>query len=136
MPWVVLMTILGLFQLINTAIDDKSPYARDRFHRVPTLTRRQMSLQARMLSLADVFEALASANRPYRPRMKLSKALEIMVRFSKNGRIDSDLFDVFVHQGVYRHFAEKYMNPEQIDLPPTGTDAEDTMSDQVGPQLS
>ena len=89
-----------------------------------------------MLSLADVFEALASANRPYRPRMKLSKALEIMVRFSKNGRIDSDLFDVFVHQGVYRHFAEKYMNPKQIDLPPTGTDAEDTMSDQVGPQLS
>lgn len=81
------------------------------------LTRHQMSLQARMLALADVFEALTSADRPYRPRMKLSKALEIMVRFSKNGHIDPDLFDVFMHKGVYRHFAEKYLSPEQIDLP-------------------
>lgn len=81
------------------------------------LTRHQMSLQARMLALAGVFEALTSANRPYRPRMKLSKALEIMVRFSKNGHIDPDLFDVFMHKGVYRHFAEKYLSPEQIDLP-------------------
>lgn len=81
------------------------------------LNLHQMSLQARMLALADVFEALTSADRPYRPRMKLSKALEIMVRFSKSGHIDPDLFDVFMRKGVYRHFAEKYLRPEQIDLP-------------------
>ncbi len=82
-----------------------------------SLTRHQMSLQARMLALADLFEALTSADRPYRPRMKLSKALEIMVRFNKNGHIDSDLFDVFMRQGVYRKFAEIYLSPDQIDLP-------------------
>ena len=81
------------------------------------LTRHQMSLQARMLALSDVFEALTSAKRPYRPRMKLSKALEMMVRFSKNGHIDPDLFDVFMRQGVYRRYAEQFMNPEQLDLP-------------------
>ena len=81
------------------------------------LTRHQMSLQARMLALADLFEALTSADRPYRPRMKLSKALEILVRLKKNGHIDPDLFDVFMRQGVYRQFAEQFLSPEQIDLP-------------------
>ena len=95
------------------------------------LTRHQISVQARMLALADVFEALTSANRPYRPRMKLSKALEIMVRFSKNGHIDPDLFDVFMHKGVYRQFAERYLSPEQIDLPPAETDAQDTVPDTL-----
>ncbi|MBC7683443.1 MAG: phosphohydrolase, partial [Ferruginibacter sp.] len=91
------------------------------------LTRYQMSLQSRMLALSNIFEALTSANRPYRPRMKLSKALEIMVRFSKNGHIDPDLFDVFMHQGVYRRFAEKYLSPEQIDLPPFINTAPDAL---------
>jgi HD-GYP domain-containing protein (c-di-GMP phosphodiesterase class II) len=81
------------------------------------LKRHQMSLQARMLALADLFEALTSADRPYRPRMKLSKALEIMVRLGKNGHIDPDLFDVFMRQGVYRQFAAQFLSPEQIDLP-------------------
>ncbi|WP_394790621.1 HD-GYP domain-containing protein [Rhodoferax sp.] len=81
------------------------------------LTRHQISLQARMLAIANIFEALTSASRPYRPRMKLSKALEIMVRFTKNGHIDPDLFDVFMRQGVYRRFAEQYLSPDQLDLP-------------------
>ena len=80
------------------------------------LTRHQMSLQARMLAMADIFEALTSATRPYRPRMKLSKALQIMVRFNKNGHIDPDLFDIFMRQGVYRRYAEQFMSPEQVDI--------------------
>jgi HD-GYP domain-containing protein (c-di-GMP phosphodiesterase class II) len=97
------------------------------------LTRHQMSLQARMLALADVFEALTSADRPYRPRMKLSKALEIMVRFNKNGHIDPDLFDVFMRQGVYRQFAEQFLSPEQMDLPPSEHGIGDTVPDLLHP---
>jgi HD-GYP domain-containing protein (c-di-GMP phosphodiesterase class II) len=82
------------------------------------LTRHQMSLQARMLGIADIFEALTAVDRPYKTGMKVSKALEIMVRFKKNGHIDPDLFDVFMREGVYRRYAEQFLDPEQIDLAP------------------
>ncbi|WP_204249970.1 HD family phosphohydrolase [Rhodoferax koreensis] len=81
------------------------------------LTRHQMSLQARMLGIADIFEALTAHDRPYKPGMKLSKALEIMVRFNKNGHIDPDLFDVFMRQKVYRTYADAFLDPEQVDIP-------------------
>ncbi len=82
------------------------------------LTRHQMSLQARMLGIADIFEALTAHDRPYKPGMKLSKALEIMVRFNKNGHIDPDLFDVFMRQRVYRQYAKMFLDAEQVDIPP------------------
>ena len=80
------------------------------------LTRHQMSLQARMLGIADIFEALTAADRPYKPGMKVSKALEIMVRFKKNGHIDPDLFDVFMREGVYTRYAREFLSPEQYDV--------------------
>ncbi len=80
------------------------------------LTRHQMSLQARMLGIADIFEALTAADRPYKPGMKVSKALEIMVRFKKNGHIDPDLFDVFMREGVYKRYAHAFLSPEQYDV--------------------
>ncbi|MDO9354709.1 MAG: enoyl-CoA hydratase-related protein, partial [Solirubrobacteraceae bacterium] len=58
----------------------------------------------RMLGIADIFEALTAHDRPYKSGMKLSKALEIMVRFNKNGHIDPDLFDVFMKKKVYRQY--------------------------------
>ena len=85
------------------------------------LTRHQMSLQARMLGIADIFEALTAHDRPYKPGMKLSKALEIMVRFNKNGHIDPDLFDVFMRQKVYRQYADRFMSPDQVDIAPDYT---------------
>jgi HD-GYP domain-containing protein (c-di-GMP phosphodiesterase class II) len=81
------------------------------------LTRNQMSLQARMLGIADIFEALTAHDRPYKSGMKLSKALEIMVRFNKNGHIDPDLFDVFMKKKVYRQYAKQFLDPEQVDIP-------------------
>ncbi len=62
------------------------------------LTREQMSLQARMMGIADIFEALTAHDRPYKQGMKLSQAMGIMANFKKNGHIDPDLFDVFVKQ--------------------------------------
>ncbi len=75
------------------------------------LTRDQMSLQARMMGIADIFEALTAKDRPYKPGMKLSQAMGIMANFRKNGHIDPDLFEVFVRQGVYRRYAEAFLDP-------------------------
>ena len=79
------------------------------------LTRDQMSVQARVMGIADIFEALTASDRPYKPGMKLSQAMGIMQRFKQNGHIDPDLFDVFVGEKVYLRYAEQFLDPWQID---------------------
>jgi len=79
------------------------------------LTREQMSWQARMVGVADVFEALTAADRPYKRGMKLSQALGIMQKMARTGHIDPDLFEVFVQGKVYQRYAERFLDPEQID---------------------
>jgi HD-GYP domain-containing protein (c-di-GMP phosphodiesterase class II) len=79
------------------------------------LTRDQMSPQARMLAIADVFEALTANDRPYKRAMKLSQALSILDKMSKEGHIDPDLFDVFLREKIYLTYAERYLSVEQID---------------------
>ncbi len=80
------------------------------------LTREQMSLQARMIGIADIFEALTAHDRPYKPGMKLSQAIEIMRKLAASGHIDPDLFEVFLNQGVYRRYAELFLDPAQVDM--------------------
>jgi len=79
------------------------------------LTRDQMSVQARVMGIADIFEALTASDRPYKPGMKLSQAMSIMHRFKLNGHIDPDLFDVFVSEKVYLGYAQQFLDPWQID---------------------
>ncbi len=79
------------------------------------LTRGQMSVQARAMGIADIFEALTAKDRPYKPGMKLSQAMGIMYKFKMNGHIDPDLFDIFVEKGVYRDYAVQFLDPWQID---------------------
>ena len=79
------------------------------------LTRDQMSVQARSMGIADIFEALTASDRPYKPGMKLSQAMGIMNKFRHNGHIDPDLFDIFLKQGVYQRYAEQFLDPWQID---------------------
>ena len=79
------------------------------------LTRDQMSVQARVMGIADIFEALTAKDRPYKQGMKLSQAMGIMHKFRIGGHIDPDLFDVFVNQGVYLRYAEQFLDPWQID---------------------
>lgn len=79
------------------------------------LKRENMSVQARLMAIADIFEALTSADRPYKKGKSLSESLHILGKFCLNGHIDPDLFDVFVRQKVYLQFAHKFMNPAQID---------------------
>ncbi|HWU84353.1 MAG TPA: HD domain-containing phosphohydrolase [Rhodocyclaceae bacterium] len=79
------------------------------------LTREQMSVQARIMGIADIFEALTARDRPYKPGMKLSQAMSILANFRRNNHIDADLFEVFVREKVYREYAEKFLEPAQID---------------------
>jgi HD-GYP domain-containing protein (c-di-GMP phosphodiesterase class II) len=79
------------------------------------LTREQMSVQARIMGIADIFEALTASDRPYKHGMKLSQAISIMVKMKKEGHIDPDLFDVFIQQGIYLRYAQEFVNPNQID---------------------
>jgi HD-GYP domain-containing protein (c-di-GMP phosphodiesterase class II) len=79
------------------------------------LTRAQMSVQARLMGIADIFEALTASDRPYKPGMKLSQAMAIMDKFKAGGHIDPDLFDIFLKKGVYKRYAEQYLDPWQID---------------------
>ncbi len=79
------------------------------------LTREQMSVQARVMGIADIFEALTAHDRPYKRGKTLSESLEILGKFRLGGHIDPDLFDVFVRQKVYLRYAEKFLDPEQID---------------------
>jgi HD-GYP domain-containing protein (c-di-GMP phosphodiesterase class II) len=79
------------------------------------LTREQMSVQARVMGIADIFEALTARDRPYKHGKTLSESLGILGRFMLNGHIDPDLFDVFVRRKVYLRYAERFLDPEQID---------------------
>ncbi len=79
------------------------------------LTREQMSWQARMMGIADIFEALTARDRPYKPGMTLSQALDILKRFRENGHIDPDLHDVFVGSEIYREYAAKFLDAKQVD---------------------
>ena len=79
------------------------------------LVRDQMSVQARVMGIADIFEALTAADRPYKVGMKLSQAVATMNKFKANGHIDPDLFDIFVQKGVYLRYAEQFLGPSQID---------------------
>jgi len=79
------------------------------------LTREQMSLPARMMGIADIFEALSAEDRPYKKGKTLSECLHILGKMKLDNHIDPDLFDLFVREKVYLEYAHKYLSPEQID---------------------
>ncbi|MEW5893490.1 MAG: HD domain-containing phosphohydrolase [Pseudomonadota bacterium] len=75
----------------------------------------QMSVQARLLAVADIFEALTAADRPYKRGKTLSEALDIMGRMMLDQHIDPAIFDSFVRNKVYLRYAEAFLDPAQID---------------------
>jgi len=79
------------------------------------LTREQMSVQARVMGIADIFEALTARDRPYKKGKTLTESLQILGKFKEGGHIDPDLFDVFIRQKVYLRYAEKFLDANQID---------------------
>ena len=75
----------------------------------------QMSIPARLMAVADIFEALTAKDRPYKTGKTLSESLHILGNFRLRGHIDPDLFDVFVRKKVYLQYAQRFMDPAQID---------------------
>lgn len=75
----------------------------------------QMPVQARMMAIADIFEALTAKDRPYKKANSLSESLHILGGFCQRGHIDPALFDIFIRRKVYLDYARRYMDPAQID---------------------
>lgn len=74
-----------------------------------------------MLAIADIFEALTASDRPYKHGKRLSEAIEILNRMSQRGHIDPALFALFLSSGVYKAYAERFMDPSQIDEVPVAS---------------
>ncbi|GAB3122202.1 HD family phosphohydrolase [Novispirillum itersonii] len=79
------------------------------------LTGDQMGTLEKIMAIADVFEALTAADRPYKTPKTISECVKILSFMRKDKHVDSDLFDLFLSSGVYREYAEQYLRPEQVD---------------------
>jgi HD-GYP domain-containing protein (c-di-GMP phosphodiesterase class II) len=79
------------------------------------LKRDEMSVQARIMAIADIFEALTASDRPYKKGKKLSECLKIMGFMKKDNHIDPDLFDIFIKERVYMDYADEFLDAAQID---------------------
>ncbi|MFQ3231208.1 HD-GYP domain-containing protein [Reinekea sp.] len=80
------------------------------------LTREQMSVPARIMGIADIFEALTAKERPYKPPMPLSQAFSILKKMVKDQHVDPDVFELFLKSGVWKSYAAEHMLPAQIDV--------------------
>jgi len=79
------------------------------------LKREEMSLPARMMAIADIFEALTAADRPYKKAKTLSEALGIMATMCREAHIDGELFGLFIREGIYLQYASRFLDPQQVD---------------------
>ncbi len=79
------------------------------------LNKTDMSLPARIMAIADIFEALTAADRPYKPPKKLSDAVKIMSFMKKDAHIDDELFELFLKSGIHKEYAERFLDPSQLD---------------------
>ena len=80
------------------------------------LYRDAIDIKARMLAIADIFEALTASDRPYKSAKTLSEALKIMKWFRDNNHIDSDLYELFIRENIPQKYAKEYLRPDQYDV--------------------
>lgn len=79
------------------------------------LKREQMSMQARIMAIADIFEALTAKDRPYKEGKKLSETLRILGKLKEQNHIDPDLFELFINERIFEKYAQQYLDQSQID---------------------
>ena len=80
------------------------------------LVKDEISIPARIMAIADIFEVLTAADRPYKKAKTLSESIKIMSFMCKEKHIDSDLFEIFLRGGVYKVYAQRFLKEEQIDI--------------------
>ncbi|WP_235199922.1 HD domain-containing phosphohydrolase [Pseudomonas monteilii] len=79
------------------------------------LGEHDLGIAERVMAIADIFEALTAADRPYKPPKTLSESVKILVFMARDRHIDGQLLEVFLSTGVYRQYAEQFLRAEQID---------------------
>jgi len=79
------------------------------------LTKKDMSIPARIMALADIYEALTASDRPYKEPKKLSESIKILSFMVKDQHVDKDIFELFLTSGIYKEYGKKFLKPEQID---------------------
>ena len=79
------------------------------------LSRDEMPLTARMMAIADIFEALTASDRPYKKAKRLSEAIRIMGFMKKDRHIDPDLFELFLRSGIYQEYGRRFLRADQLD---------------------
>lgn len=75
----------------------------------------ELTLADRVMTLADIFEALTASDRPYKPPKTLSESLAIMAGMVRNQHIDAQVFSIFLRGGVWRDYAERFLPVAQRD---------------------
>ena len=118
----VIQTIVMLEQLPLPAGLKRIPEYAGTHHETLTgtgyprrLDASQLSVPARIMAVADIFEALTAGDRPDKPAKTLSESLALLYRFKRDGHIDGDVLDLFLTSGVYLEYARRFMTPEQMD---------------------
>lgn len=79
------------------------------------LTADDLSLPERIMVVADVFEALTAADRPYKEPKPISEAVTILHKLVQKGNIDADVFELFLSSGIYRDYARRFLPERQLD---------------------
>ena len=80
------------------------------------LKREEMTIQARSMAIADIFEALTAKDRPYKKGKKLSESVAILTKMKEGNHVDPDLFDAFMKDKVYLKYAHQFLDSYQIDM--------------------
>jgi len=81
-----------------------------------SLKEEELSIPARIMAIADIFEAITAKNRPYKKSNTLSQALSIIANLAKSNKLDKDIFRIFIEEKIYLEYAKVYLKEEQIDL--------------------
>ena len=79
------------------------------------LKKEDMSIPARIMAVADIFEALTASDRPYKDAKTLRESIKILHLMVKDKHVDADIFELFLKSGVYLEYAKKYLKKEQLD---------------------
>lgn len=79
------------------------------------LTAADLSIPERIMILADVFEALTAADRPYKSAKTVSEAITILAKMTARQHMDANVFELFLRSGVYLEYAKRFLPETQLD---------------------
>ncbi|MCI4627106.1 MAG: GAF domain-containing protein, partial [Candidatus Magnetoovum sp. WYHC-5] len=80
------------------------------------LAAEELSIQSRILAVADVFEALLAKDRPYKRGKTISEVVEILISMTKEKKLDGDILDFFIKSGLMVDYAKKELLSSQLDI--------------------